>query len=333
MKTRTQISRLTAIVLLAALSLSLFGCGAKASADKVTVQLSWFPSTEYAGFYAALENGYYADENLEVTLLPGGPEATPLDDVQSGKTQFGISTGDSLIIARANQQNFVAVATIFRQNPLVVMSLSDSAITKPEDLAGKTVGVIAPDLSTVWDIQLLALLQEMGVDRNSITFTPINDYTGANELTAGNMDAMSGMFATNEPVAAKMAGDDLNLIYYKDYGVDVYANVIFTSEEFAQNNADLVTRMIRATMKGYQFAIESPDKAAEFSVKYDPTLDLVLQTNTMQAQIPLIDTGDAAIGSMDANVWETTQQILLDFNLISAPIDLNTVYTNKFVNP
>lgn len=317
------------------LSLALAACGAKknAPADKVAVQLSWFPSVEFAGFYAALENGYYADENLEVTLIPGGPEINPLDAVESGAAQFGISTSDSLIIARSEGQNYVAVSAIYGQNPLVVMTLSDSQITKPEDLAGKTVGVFSSDLSTVWDIQFLALLQKTNVDRESVAFTLINDYHGANELTSGNMDAMSGSFATNEPVQARLDGNDVSLIYYKDYGVDVYSNVIFTTEELTQNNAELVSRMIRATMKGYQFAVENPATAVELSLTRDPALDLALQTNTMQAQIPLIDTGGAPIGSMDASVWETTQQILLDFNLISAPIDLNAIYTNKFIAP
>jgi ABC-type nitrate/sulfonate/bicarbonate transport system substrate-binding protein len=295
------------------------------------VQLSWFPSVEYAGFYAALENGYYADEKLDVTLVPGGPEVNALDVVQSGSAQFGISTGDSLILAKSKQQNFVAVATIFRNNPLVAMSLADSGIQKPEDLAGKTVGVIAPDLSSTWDVQFLALMRELNVDTNGMKFIPISDYQGANELKAKNMDAMSGMFATNEPVQAAMAGDQLNLIYYKDYGVDVYSNVIFTSEELTKNNSDLVSRMVKATMKGYQYAIENPDKAAELTVKYDPTLDLAFQKNVMVAQIPFIDTGDAPIGSMDSDVWDTTQQILLDFNLITSTIDLNSVYTNQFV--
>ncbi len=320
------------VVWMTILSLSLLGCNAFAPADKVTVQLSWFPSVEYAGFYAALENGYYKDEKIEVTLVPGGPEVNPLDDVRSGKAQFGITPGDSLIVARSNQQNYIAVATIFRQNPLVVMTLNNGPIQKPEDLAGKTVGVLSPDLSTVWDVQFLALLRKLNIDRESVNFKTITDYNGANEITSGNMDAMSGSFATNEPIQAKMAGTDVSLIYYKDYGVDIYSNVLFTSEEFLQNNSDVISRMVRATMKGYQFAIENPEKAAEFALKYDPTLDLAFQTNVMKAQIPIVDTGDAPIGSMDVDVWETTQQILLDFNLISEPIELNTVYTNQYTN-
>lgn len=215
---------------------------------------------------------------------------------------------------------------------MVAMSLSGTGIEKPEDLAGKNVGVIAPDLSTAWDVQFLALLQEMSVQQEGMTFTAIEDYHGANELKSGRLDVMSGMFATNEPVVAKLDGDSLNLMYYKDYGIDVYPNTIFVTEELVHSNPDLVARFVKATMQGYQFAIENPEEVAAYALKYDETLDLKVQQETMKAQIPFIDTGDAPIGSMDENVWKTTQDILLEFDLISKPVDLNTIYTNQFVS-
>lgn len=301
--------------------------------DKVTVQLSWFPSVEYAGFYTALEKGYYSQENLDVTLVAGGPELDVLGEVNSGNAQFGIGTGDSLIIAKTRQQNFLAVATIFRNNPLVVMSLNNGEIQKPEDLTGKTIGVIAPDLSTTWDIQFLALLQRAEVEIDNISYSAIEDYHGTNEIKSGKVDALSGMFATNEPVLAKMEGDNLNLIYYKDYGVDVYPNVLFVTQKFGNENPDLIARFVKATLRGYQFSIENPEEVASLALKYDESLDLAFQQEVMKAQIPFIDTGDAPIGSMDEDVWNTTQEILLDFGLISEGIDVSTVYTNQFVTP
>jgi len=315
------------------MALFVNACGLKRQADKVTVQLSWFHSVEYAGFYAAIEEGYYADENLDVSLVAGDPTVDALTQVENGSAQFGIGTGDSLIIANSQQRDFLGLATIFRNNPLVIMSLANGPVQKPEDLAGKTLGVIAPDLSTGWDVQTLSLLKTLDIDSNTINFVPITDYHGANELTAGNMDAISGMFATNEPVQAEIDSVPVNLIYYKDYGVDVYSNVIFATNEFVNSNPDLVTRLLRATMKGYQFSIENPEKAAEISTKFDPTLDIAFQTSTMNSQIPFIATGDAPIGTMDADVWETTQQILIDFGIIPVKVDLTTVYTNKFLTP
>src|SRR5690606_1218656 len=109
--------QISLLVVVAALFLSACGStAAPAEPDKVTVQLSWFHGVEYAGFYTAIEKGYYAEVNIEVTLNAGGPEINPLAEVESGNALFGIGQGDSLITARANGQNFVAVATIFKDN-------------------------------------------------------------------------------------------------------------------------------------------------------------------------------------------------------------------------
>ncbi len=323
------------VTILAVLSLLLNACGNATPvkpADKVTVQLSWFHGVEYAGFYAAEEKGYFADENLEVTLNAGGPDINPLKEVQSGKAQFGIGQGDSLMVARDNGQNFVAVGTIFRVNPVAITSLKKDNLQKPGDLVGKTVGTYSLDLSNYSDLMFLAFMSRTDLQKDSMHFALIEDFYGANEIKSGRMDAMSGMFATDQQVMTRQAGDEINLIYYKDYGVDVYINTIFVADEFLQGNPELIARFIRATMKGYHYAIENPDEVAALAVKYDDSLDLSYQQQVMQAQIPFIDTGSAPIGSMDESVWKTTQDILLEFDLISKPVDLNTIYTNQFVS-
>lgn len=319
---------------LVVLSLLLTACGNATPAktvDKVNVQLSWFHGVEYAGFYAAVDKGYYADENIEVTLHAGGPDINPLDEVHNGKSQFGVGQGDGLIVARANGQNFVAVATIFRVNPLAITSLKEADLQKPQDLVGKTVGTYSLDVNNYSDFMFLAFMSRTGLQKDSMQYALIEDFYGANEIKSGRMDAMSGMFATDQQVMTREAGDEINLIYYKDYGVDVYINTIFVADEFLQSNPDLIARFVRATMKGYQYAVENPDEVAALAVQYDDALDLGYQEQVMQLQVPFIDTGNAPIGSMDEDVWKTTQDILLEFNLISQPVDLSAIYTNQFI--
>lgn len=324
--------QISLLVVVAALFLSACGStAAPAEPDKVTVQLSWFHGVEYAGFYTAIEKGYYAEENIEVTLNAGGPEINPLAEVESGNALFGIGQGDSLITARANGQNFVAVATIFKDNPLAITSLQDDNILKPEDLAGKTVGVYSEDLSSYSDLLFLAFMSRTGLEQDTMQYALIQDFTGANEIKAGNMDAMTGMFATDQQVMTQNAGDSINIMYYKDYGVDVYINTIFVNEELTQSNPDLISRFLRATMKGYQYALENPTEVAAIPLQYDESLDLDYQEKVMKAQIPFIDNGVGSLGSMDGEVWGITQEILLEFGFLSDPIDLSTVYTNQFL--
>ncbi|MCC7116957.1 MAG: ABC transporter substrate-binding protein [Anaerolineales bacterium] len=313
-------------------ALVLAACGAPAKpADNVVVQLSWFHGVEYAGFYAAVEKGYYAAENLSVTLNPGGPETSPLDEVNSGRAQFGIGQGDALITAKTQGQNLMAVAAIFKKNPVAIVSLAKDNIQKPEDLIGKTVGTYSLDLTNFSDFPYVAFLNRTGLQKDQMKYALIEDFQGVNEIKAGKMDVMSSIFATDMQVMTQQAGDEVNLMYYSDYGVDLYANALFTTEDLVKNNPDLVARFVRATLKGYQYAIENTDEMAKLALTYDSSLDLAYQQQVMQAEIPYINTGDGQIGEMSESVWNTTQEILLDFNVIQKPIDLNTIYTNQFV--
>jgi ABC-type nitrate/sulfonate/bicarbonate transport system substrate-binding protein len=191
--------------------------------------------------------------------------------------------------------------------------------------------VISPNLDTTWDIQFLAMLERLGVDAESMTFVPMEDYHGANEMTSGHVDVASSFFSTNEPVAADLDGVAYTSLFYSDYGVVIYANPIFTSQRLIQDQPELIERFVRATLRGYQFAVENPQEAAEMILSYSEGLNLEHETATMVSQIPLIDTGDVPIGWMDADVWQTTQEVLLEQGVIDQAVDLNAVYTNRFV--
>lgn len=302
-----------------------------AALDAVTVQLSWFHDVEFVGFYVAETKGFYKDAGLAVTLVPGGPTVDALQEVLSGRAQFGIMTGDQIIRARAAGHDVIAVSSIFRQSPLIVMALAESGIRRPEDLVGKTVGVISPNLDTTWDIQFIAMLRRLGIDPASMTFVPTQDYFGANELLSGRVDAASSFFVTNEPVQARIDGYAVTQFFYSDYGIISYANPIFTTGALVAQNPELVQRFIRATLKGYQFAIENPEEAATIAGRYDEGRSQDVLVAAMLAQTPLIDTGDVPIGWMDDAVWRAMQKVLLDQGILTDPIDLQRAYTNQFI--
>ena len=320
------------IFVVLALSLILGACqggGQSAQTDQVTVQLSWFHTVEFAGFYAAEEQGFYEDENIAVTLEPGGFDVQPWEVVAEGDADFGVTGGGAAMIARSEGLPIKAIGAIFRQSPVALMALAESGIQTPEDMIGKRVGTISPNLDDPNDIQFLAMLQELGIDRSEMELVPIEDYS-VGSLTSGEMD-VSSVFSTNEPIDARQKGFDVNLIFPHEYGVLMYANVIFTTDQMINENPDLVERFMRATLKGYQYAIENPDEVAALALEYDPELDLAFQKETMKVQVPLIDTGDAPIGFMDETVWESTLEILKEQNFITSPVNLNDVYTNEFV--
>jgi len=432
-------------VVLTLLAILLSSCGSPAA--EVSVRLKWTHQTQFAGIYMADKEGYYADENLKVTIEPVDfDQMLSIDKVIEGKNTFGIGAADEVIVARANGapvkaiaviyrispqvymsigdikvskpedligkrvgigqgsglwtfnaminkagidrnlitvedpktfdtlecaqrydvcnaystdsivkadmqgiansaiwpgdsilraqsggQDLIAISSIFRKSPLMIMTLSNSGITSPQDLTGKTVGVVSTGLDTTWDIQFIAMLKKTGIDPNGIKFVPNEEFHGAADLHTGRMDASSGTFSTNELVQAKIDGEDVVSIYYGDYGVEFYNNVIFTKAQLTADNPKLVQRFIRATLQGYQYAIEHSKEAAALTIKYDETLDVAFQQATIEAQIPLIDTGDARPGWMDDHIWVNTQTILLDQGYITSPVDLSKAYTNEFI--
>ncbi len=302
--------------------------GPAQSPAKVTVKFNWAHEAEWAGFYAAQKQGYYADENLEVTLLPG--ETDHIGEVVSGEANFGAATGTGLVLARAEGKPVTAIAAVIRQSPLAVMTMADSGITKPQDLVGKTVTVASPNLDTGWDIQFLAMLEEAGVDKSQINLIPVEEY-GIGPLVRGETDAIGFAWSASEGVAAKLGGYETNLMFMSEYNVLEHPVVLFTSEKMIEEQPDVVERFVRATLKGHRYAVEHPDEAARYTLEWDDELDGTWLKSSMQAYVPLIDTGDAPIGWMDAEVWQSTQDILLAQGFINSPVEPDGLYTNQFV--
>lgn len=318
----------TSVLLLA--SISLTACTTPApEPDKVTVQLSWFHTVEFVGFYAAEQQGYYAEENLSVDLVAGGFDILPWEIVAEGSADFGVTGGEILLIAHSEGLPIKAVSAIFRQSPVAFMSLVGSGIQTPQDMIGKRVGIISPEMDNSNDIQFLAMMHQLGIDESEMELILIEDYN-VGSLTSGAVD-ISSVFSTNEPVAAELEGIDVNLIFPQDYGVLVYPNVLFTRQQLLDEQPNVVERFVRATLKGYQYAIEHPDEAGDLALQYNETLDAEFQRASMRAEIPLIDTGGVPIGTMDQAVWQSTQEILLEQGFISSPVDLSALYTNEFV--
>jgi len=147
----------------------------------------------------------------------------------------------------------------------------------------------------------------------------------------GEIDAMGFAWSANGGMEAQLAGHDVNMIFMSDYGILEYPNAIFTAEQMIEENSDVIERFVRATLKGYQYAIENPDEVVEFALERNDSLDPELQAASMDAFVPLIDSGDAPIGWMDAEVWQSTQSILVDQAFIDSPVEPSLLYTNEFV--
>jgi ABC-type nitrate/sulfonate/bicarbonate transport system substrate-binding protein len=298
---------------------------AAAPATPVIVQLAWVNSAEYSGFYVAEEKGYYANENLIVTLNELG-DVSPIDQVTAGKADFGITSADNLLSARAKGTPVVAIATIFQRSPVAFISLAEKNITRPQDLIGKKVLV---HFEGTTGLVYHALLASQGIDPAKVESVPRTDF-GNQPLLDGQVDVMDA-FITNQPVQLAQEGHSVNAILASDYGIDIYANLIFTSEATLANKPELVEGFLRATIQGMQRALQDPKDAVALAVARNSDLSLEAETETMNRSLPLLNPAGGRPGIMRLEDWEITYQILLDQGILDKPLDVKAAYNLSFL--
>jgi NitT/TauT family transport system substrate-binding protein len=298
----------------------------KQNVDEVTVQLKWVHQAQFAGFYTAESQGYYAAENIAVSFVPGGVAVDIFDNVVNGDVEFSVVGADHLIVKRAEGLPITAIATTYRINPFVLVTFADSGITSPSDFVGRTVTT-----SGGYDeVQYRAMLRRVGVDPSQVDVVP---YTYDNTpFLEGEVDVIVSFAAGSLlPLLTDVGSREINLIWPGDYGVHFYSDTIIVSDELLDNNPDLILRFLRATLKGHGFAIENPEIAVDATMQYAKVQDREVQMSMLEASIPLIHTGQDNIGWMRDEIWESMHNMLLEQEFLNKPLDINKVFTMTFL--
>lgn len=331
---------------LAVVALFLGACQAQSTATQApstltptSVQFSWFHDVEFAPFYGAEARNYFQDGGLAVQLVGGGFDSQgnytdPVQRVVEGQADFGIAGADQILRARAQGLPVVAIATIYQRSPIVLISLGAKNITRPQDLVGKRIGVQPATISVGISFEALLLSQGIShadlVERSDINFGSV-DYLFDDEL-----DVMQG-FITNQAIQAQIRNNgDVNLILMSDYGIDLYTDVLFTTEETIANRPELVQAFLNASCRGAQWAVDNPDATADyFFLSYGKEMDeqtRQVQRQGMLASVPLINPAGSRPCLMTQDAWETAQEILLAQKLLDSPLNLAEVFTLDFLD-
>jgi len=301
-------------------------CRRHAPKDVVTVQLGWYHQAQFAGFYAADQLGYYAEENIAVTLRPRpSPTVDTLASVLDGSADIGLQSGFATISARAAGQPIIAIAAIQRRFPKVFMTLATSGITRPHDFQGHTIRKLNPKGEA---IVFRAMMAKLRLDPAGVR--EIETGYDLAPFYAGQVDIWPA-FLTNEVVLARRQGHLVNIILPYDYGINSYDDVIVTTDNLLRTKPELLTRFLGATMRGWRWAIEHPQDAGELTLKYDPRLDPQQQAAMVDASMPLVHVGEDHIGWMREETWQHTYEMLRQQHLLETPLDVQTVYTMEIL--
>ncbi len=214
----------------------------------VTLQLNWKYQFEYAGFIAARERGFYAEEGLNVTLREYEVGESIVDDVLAGRAEYGIWTS-SLILERMRGRPVVMLANYYKNSPLVLISQPE--IRNPSQLLGKRVMATLDDSSA----EILLMLGRHGLTQSDVEWVPTT--FDLQPLLNREVEAFTA-YLSNQPFLLNQLGAAYSILDPVNYGIDFYGDSLFTSEEQAQRHPERVAAMVRASTRGWEYALEHP---------------------------------------------------------------------------
>ena len=301
---------------------ALFASSFSASAaDKLTLQLKWVTQAQFAGYYAALENGYYKDEGIDLSIKPGGPDIAPAQVLAGGGADVIIDWLPSALATREKGLPMVNIAQIYSQSGMMLTCLKSSGIKTSSDFKGKTLGV--------WffgnEYPFLSWMSQLGYPTTGGDdgVTVLKQGFNVDPIFQGQADCVSTMTYNEygQIMDGGLTPEELVLFKYEDEKVATLEDGLYVLEKDLKDEKKVETyaKFLKASLKGWKWAAENPEKAAMIVLEYDDTGAQTEhhQTRMMTEVAKLLGTGDS-MGYLDPEAYERTVNILLGSD--SAPV-------------
>jgi len=297
-----------------------------AELTKVRLQLKWVAQAQFAGYYAAVDQGYYKDQGLDVQILLGGPDIDPVRVVASDGAEFGTTWVPAMLAAREGGADVVDISQVFQRSGTLEVSFKDKNITKPEDLKGKKVGS--------WlggnEPELFAALNKVSInpdDKSQVEIIKQDfDMSG---LLGGSLDAAQAMTynefaqvleAKNPATGNLYQPEDLNVISFNDVGTGMLQDAIFARESYLAKpgNEDLAAKFLAASLKGWMYCRDNSQACVDIVLKNGSTLGASHQAWQMNEINALVWPSPNGIGALDKASWDQTVQIATTYKVLKS---------------
>jgi len=333
--------------LMAILALLATACGSDSSSssaassgdcdtvDDVSLQVQWFAQAQFAGYYAAVDESLYAARCLNVTILEGGIDIVPQQQLASGAADFAISWVPKALVSREEGIDIVNVAQIFQRSGTLQVSFADSGINSPADLAGRKVGS--------WgfgnEFELLAGSRAAGVEPG-VDYEIVQQNFDMLAMINGEIDAAQAMIyneyaqvlETENPATGELfTVDDLSVINWNDVGTAMLQDAIWADGARLGDSAyqDITTRFIAASVEGWAWCRDNADSCVDVVLANGPTLGKSHQAWQLNEVSNLIWPSPAGAGMIDQGLWDQTIDVATSEGVLAGAPD-GSAFTNEY---
>ena len=308
-----------------ALAAATLMAGAASAQTSVPFALDWKFEGPSAAYFAAIDNGHFAAEGLEVTIEAGNGSRESVTKVATGAFPIGFGDINSLITFLDTNPGapVTAVMMVYDKPPFAVVGRKSLGVSEPKDLEGKILGAPPPD--GAW-AQFPAFAAANGLDVSKITVEPVGFPTREPMLAEGQVAAITGFSFSSylNLVRLGVPEDDISTILMADYGLDLYGNAILVNTDFAAANPEVVTGFLRAVAKGWNDVIADPAKGIEAVMARNPAADAELEQRRLQlaidANVVTDFTKANGLGNIDPDRFARgIEQLTQNFAFTNAP--------------
>ena len=284
--------------------------------EPVRVQLKWAHQFQFAGYYAAVHQGYYRDAGLDVSLHEYRTGISPVDQLLGGRVDFAVADS-GVLIYRATGVPVVALATVYQHSPSILVTLEASGIRELEDLRGQRAMLGGGYMNA----ELMSMLNRVGITGDDVEILPSDPDLQA--LIEGRTDAYNA-YITNEPYRLRQLGIPYTVFEPRNFGVDFYGDTLVTTEAVINRNPEMVRRFREATLKGWRFAVNHPDEVIDLIQTHYNTQNKSRDHHEYEAReiIRLILPGVVPVGYMNEERWRNIEQVFLKQGLMADEIDM-----------
>ena len=230
------------------------------AAESIHLQLRWHHQFQFAGYYAALEKGYYKKAGLDVVIHNGTPERMPVNEVLQGQAQYGVANSE-LLLERLRGAQLVALAAIYQHSPSVLLARKEAEILSPHNLIGKKVMMLGRTV----DADFIAMFSNENLNIRDINTIPSS--FDIQDLIDGKVSAFNA-YLSNEPYYLKQKGIEFTVLNPRNYGVDFYSDILFTTEDEIRHHPERVKAFRQASLEGWYYAMNHPQEIIELLLKH-----------------------------------------------------------------